>query len=59
MEKIKITLVRSLIGESPKQKATVKALGLSKIGDSTIQNNDASVLGKLKIVSHLVKVENV
>ena len=45
MEKIKVTLVHSLIGESPKQKATAKALGLSKIGDSTIQNNDASVLG--------------
>ena len=59
MEKIKVTLVHSLIGESPKQKATAKALGLLKIGDSTIQNNDASVLGKVKIVSHLVKVENV
>ena len=32
MEKIKVTLVHSLIGESPKQKATAKALGLSKIG---------------------------
>ena len=48
MEKIKVTLVHSLIGGSPKQKATAKALGLSKIGDSTIQNNDASVLGKVK-----------
>ena len=48
MEKIKVTLVRSLIGGSPKQKATAKALGLSKIGDATIQNNDASVLGKVK-----------
>ena len=46
MEKIKVTLVHSLIGESPKQKATAKALGLSK-------------MGKVKIVSHLVKVENV
>ena len=59
MEKNKVTLVHSLIGGSPKQKATAKALGLSKIGDSTIQNNDASVLGKVKVVSHLVKVENV
>ncbi len=59
MEKIKVTLVHSLIGGSPKQKATAKSLGLNKIGDSTVQNNDASVLGKVKIVSHLVKVENV
>ena len=59
MAQVKITLVRSLIGGSPKQKATAKALGLNKIGDTTVQNNDASVLGKVKIVSHLVKVENV
>ena len=59
MAQVKITLVRSLIGGSPKQKATAKALGLSKIGDATIQNNDASVLGKVNKISHLVKVENV
>lgn len=59
MEKIKITLTGSLIGETPKQKATAKSLGLSKIGDTTVQNNDASVLGKVKILSHLIKVENV
>ena len=59
MAQVKITLVRSLIGGSPKQKATAKALGLVKIGDTTVQNNDASVLGKVKVVSHLVKVENV
>ena len=59
MEKIKITLTGSLIGAKPTQKATAKSLGLNKIGDVTEQNNDASVLGKVKIVSHLVKVENV
>lgn len=59
MEKIKITLTGSLIGAKPNQKATAKSLGLVKIGDSTIQNNDASVLGKAKILAHLIKVENV
>ena len=59
MEQIKITLTGSLIGSSPKQKAVAKSLGINKIGDLTVQNNDASVLGKVKIVSHLVKVENV
>lgn len=58
MEKIKITLTGSLIGENPKQKATAKSLGLKKIGDVTVQNNDASVLGKAKILAHLIKVEN-
>ena len=59
MEKIKITLTKSLIGSKPNQKATAKSLGLVKVGDSTEQNNDVSVLGKVKILSHLVCVENV
>ena len=59
MEQIKITLTGSLIGSSPKQKAVAKSLGLARIGDTTIQNNDACVLGKVKIIAHLVKVENV
>ena len=59
MEKIKITLTGSLIGAKPNQKATAQSLGLKKIGDSTIQNNDASVLGKAKLLAHLIKVENV
>ena len=59
MEQIKITLTGSLIGSSPKQKAVAQSLGLRKIGDTTVQNNDASVLGKVKLVAHLIKVENV
>ena len=59
MEKIKITLTSSLIGAKPNQKATAKSLGLNKIGDVTVQNNHASVLGKARILAHLIKVENV
>ena len=59
MEQIKITLTGSLIGSSPKQKADAKSLGINRIGDVTVQKNDASVLGKVKLIAHLVKVENV
>ena len=59
MEQIKITLTGSLIGANPKQKAVAKSLGINRIGDVTVQRNDASVLGKVKIIAHLVKVENV
>ena len=59
MEQIKITLTGSLIGSNPKQKAVAKSLGLAKIGDTTVQNSDACVMGKVKLVQHLVKVENV
>ncbi|NLK39066.1 MAG: 50S ribosomal protein L30 [Clostridiales bacterium] len=57
MEKAKIVLTKSLIGAKPKQKATAKSLGLTKVGDSTVQVNDAVLQGKLKVISHLVTVE--
>ena len=58
MSKVKVTLVKSLIGSKPNQKLTAKSLGLKKIGDSTVLENDAVLAGKIKVVSHLVDVEN-
>ncbi|MGM9682606.1 MAG: 50S ribosomal protein L30 [Eubacteriales bacterium] len=55
----KVTLVKSLIGAKPNQKANAKALGLSKIGDSIVHEDNAVLAGKIKAISHLVKVENV
>ena len=55
----KVTLIKSLIGCKPNQIATAKSLGLVKRGDSNVHNDDAVLAGKIKVVSHLVKVENV
>ena len=56
-KKIKVTLVKSTIGAIPKQRATVEALGLRKIGKTVeLPNNDA-VKGMVWHVRHLVKVE--
>lgn len=58
-EKLKVTLVKSPIGAVPKQRATVEALGLKKLGASTeLPNNDA-VKGMIWHVKHLVKVEEI
>jgi len=57
MAKIKISLVRSTIGALPKHRATVRSLGLRKIGSSTIQEDTQAILGMVRHVSHLVKVE--
>ena len=54
----KVTLVKSLIGAKPNQKATAKSLGLNKIGDSITHEDNAVLAGKVKVISHLVKVEN-
>ncbi len=55
----KVTLVKSLIGAKPNQKATAKSLGLCKIGDSITHEDNAVLAGKVKVISHLVKTENV
>ena len=55
----KVTLIKSLIACKPNQKATAETLGLKKIGDSITLADDAVLAGKIKVISHLVKVENV
>jgi large subunit ribosomal protein L30 len=57
--KIRIRLVRSTIGALPKQRATVRSLGLRKIGSSVEQEASPVILGMVKVVSHLVAVEDV
>lgn len=57
VKKVKITLVKSTIGCLQKQKATVEALGLRKIGSSNILNDTEVLRGMIRVVSHLVKVE--
>ncbi len=54
----KVTLIKSLITCKPNQKATAASLGLRKIGDSIVLKDDAVLAGKIKVLSHLVKVEN-
>ena len=58
-QKIRIRLVRSTIGSLPKQRATVRALGLRKIGSVSEQEASPAVMGMVKVVSHLVTVEEV
>ena len=55
MADIKITLKRSLIGCKKDQIATVKSLGLKKIGDVTVQPNNPQTQGKVKKISHLIE----
>lgn len=54
---IKVTLVKSLIGRKDDQIATAYSLGLKKIGDVTVQPDNAATKGKVTKISHLVKVE--
>ncbi|MBQ8534019.1 MAG: 50S ribosomal protein L30 [Clostridia bacterium] len=51
-----ITLKKSLIGSNKKQIATAESLGLKKIGDKTVQPDNATTKGKLVVIGHLVEV---
>ena len=53
---MKITLVKSLIGSKKDQIATAHALGLRKIGDVTVQPDNAQTQGKINKIIHLVEV---
>ena len=56
---IKVTLVRSQIGIKPKQRGTLRALGLGKIGSSNVLPDRPEVRGMIARVPHLVEVEEV
>ena len=51
-----IKLTRSLSGRSEKQIATAQSLGLKKIGDVTVQPDNAQTNGKIAKISHMVLV---
>ena len=59
MANLKITLKKSIIGCTQKQIATVKALGLKKIGSNVEQQDNPQIRGMIKVVSHLISVEQV
>ncbi|MEO8820294.1 MAG: 50S ribosomal protein L30 [Ginsengibacter sp.] len=57
MKKIKITQVKSGIDRSERQKLTLKALGLNKLHATKEVEATPQILGMVKKVDHLVKVE--
>lgn len=57
MNKVKITQVKSVIDRSKRQKATMIALGLKKMNQSVEHNCTPQVMGMIKKVEHLLKVE--
>ena len=56
---LKITLVKSVIGAVPKNRATVESMGLRKLNKSVILPDNDATRGQIRQVSHLVKVEEV
>ncbi len=59
MAKIKITQVKSGIDRPERQKLTLKALGLKKMNNTVEVEATPQILGMVRAVHHLVKVEEV
>ena len=57
--KVKITYAKSAIGYNQKQKDTVRALGLRRLGESIERELTPAINGMIDKVPHLVKVEDV
>ncbi len=58
MAKVRVTQVRSQIGQSERHRGTLRALGLGKIGRSAEHDETPVLAGMLRKVAHLVKVES-
>jgi large subunit ribosomal protein L30 len=56
-KKVRIVQVRSQIGQSPRHRGTLRALGLGRIGKSNEIEESPVLDGMLRKVRHLVKVE--
>ena len=57
MAKLRITQIRSQIGYSERHRGTLRALGLGKIGRTVEHEESPTVVGMLRKVRHLVRVE--
>ncbi|MFM9281630.1 50S ribosomal protein L30 [Paenibacillus jiagnxiensis] len=59
MSKLQITLVRSLIGRPGTQRTTVNTLGLRKVNQTVVHNDNPAIRGMINQVSHLVSVKEI
>jgi len=57
--RLKVTQIKSKIGNKPNQRETLRSLGLKRIGDIIVKEDSLSVRGMVNTVAHLVKVEEI
>ena len=55
-KQLEITLVKSTLGDSTRQRKTAEALGLKKYNQTVVKEENEAILGMIKSISHLVKV---
>lgn len=56
---LKITQVKGLVGTKPKQRDSMRSLGLKRIGQTVVREDSPIVRGQINTVRHMVEVEEV
>jgi large subunit ribosomal protein L30 len=59
MAELKVTLIKSRIGKKPKQRGTIRALGLGKIGSTNTLPDRPEIRGMIARVPHMITVEEI
>ena len=59
MAKLKVTQVKSASDRGKKQRGTIRALGLNRIGDSHLHEDKPEIRGMIRSVIHLLEVEEI
>jgi large subunit ribosomal protein L30 len=59
MTKLKVTLIRSIIGRPEKQRKVLRGMGLTRLNKTVELENTPSIRGMVRNVSHLVKAEEI
>ena len=57
--RLKVTQIKSKISEKQNQRDTLRSLGLKRIGDTVVREDNAQNRGYVRTVAHLVKVEEI
>ncbi len=59
MARLRITLMRSPIGAKPAHRKTVRSLGLRKLHQSVVKNDDPAIRGMIRSIMHMVVYEEI
>lgn len=59
MSKLKVSQVRSALDRGARQRGTLRALGIRRIGHSVVHEDKPEIRGMIKAVEHLVTVEEI
>jgi large subunit ribosomal protein L30 len=59
MAELKVTLIKSRIGKKPKQRGTIRALGMGKIGSTNTLPDRPEIRGMIAQVPHMITVEEI